>query len=837
MVDAYKQKIEDLYEKFGSSNEDGLSYASVKKAEKQYGLNLLEIKGDPLWRKIIEPFASAFVIILLVAAGISVVAEEYLDGAVVMGVILINAVISWVQQYSTERVLRALKKQTEQKVSVIRQGNEQVVDAHELVPGDIILLDEGQKVPADGRLLEAENLSVNESILTGEAVPVHKHTSHIGSDTPTYKQLNMVFQGTFITAGSARALVVATGNQTEFGRIAKLAKPEGLAPMQVKINKLVSLIVKAAVGVSATIFILSLIRGLPADEALRFMLTMAVSAVPEGLPVALTVILVIAMRNMAKEKALVRSMHAIENLGLVTVIATDKTGTLTENILRVQDVWATEGVSQPMMKMYSRMSANIFGDSHVSDPLDVALREHTEKTDIPNTMKFLRQFSFSQELLMSGSLWQEGKHYELYVKGAPEHLLHQAKLSKKDRSKAESELHKLASSGSRVIAVAGAKLKKPIQNLEEFSGQLEFYGFVGVADSLRREAAGAIAEAQAAGIDVKMITGDHFETAFHIGKELGLTKHPREVFNAEEKPKLSALSVSAVNKNAVFARILPERKLHILKNLKKKNIVAMTGDGVNDVPALSSADVGVAMGSGSDIAKESGDIVLLDDNFNTIVSAVRSGRVVYANIRKMLFYLFSTSLGESLTMVGALVVGLPLPVTAIQILWINIVTDTAMVLPLGLDPAEDDVMKYTPRKVKAPLLDRIMITRLILMGATLAITTLSVFWYVNQTHSYAYAQAIAFTMLVTGQWAKAQVARSEKISVFKRILTPNPAQLIGYIVAFFLQWLVLFGPLRSVFHIPQIKFSDLLIPVAIVTSAVVLVGEVHKLITKNSKSE
>ncbi len=834
-MEYYKQTIESLLGGYHSSRSNGLSYRQVRANQKRYGINELTLKEKSWWRKALEPFFNIFVIILLVAVLISVVAGEYLDGTIVGVVIAINAIIYWVQQYSTERVLRALKKHSQQIVSVRRQGKITEIGAAELVPGDIIQLTEGQKVPADCRILEAESVAVNESVLTGETVPMHKHSAHISIDTPIYKQHNMLFQGTFVTSGTVEALVVAVGGATEFGRLAKLAEPNQLAPLQQKIDHLVKLIIKIIAGVSLAVFVLGVIRGMPLNEVLHFMLTMAVSAVPEGLPIALTIILVIAMRKMATQHALVRSMHAIENLGLITVIATDKTGTLTKNILSVQDAWPATHVSEAQLKMYVRLSACVHDGNQAHDPLDLAMDTFGKRAPLPKELTYVRQFSFVQELRMSGVLWQKGKHYELYVKGAPEHLLRLCGLSKEQLKEAESTLHQFTSNGQRVIGLATATFHLPIKKLEAFKGAFKFRGFIAVADSLRKEAAGAIASAQAAGINVKMITGDHYETAFHIGKTLGLAQHPKEVFNAEQYRKHVSLPAQVVNSHSVFARILPEDKLRILKSLKRTQITAMTGDGVNDVPALASAHVGVAMGSGSDIAKEAGDIVLLDDNFKTIISAIREGRIVFANIRKMLFYLFSTTLGEILTMLGALLVGLPLPVTAIQILWINLVTDTLMVLPLGLDPPEGDVMKHEPRKPRAPLLDKKMITRLIIMGITLASVTLLVFAFNVKQHSLVYAQGIAFTMLVVGQWAKALVARSETQSVFVRIFTPNYPQLIGLVVAASLQALVIFGPLGKVFELPNLAWSDVWQPILLITIVVLVVGELHKLFTRNTK--
>lgn len=828
MVDFYKQTHNELAARLHTSLEDGLSYDALQKAQADHGRNELKLKGTPIWRKIVEPFWNIFVAVLLVALGISLYAGEYIDASVIAAVVTINAVIFWIQEYSTERVLRALKQHDAHVVAVVRQGDSLRIPTTELVPGDLIELSEGQKVPADARVVVAESFSVSEAVLTGESIGVHKYDAHIAKDTEIYAQRNMVFQGTFVLTGTATALVVATGNNTEFGKIATLASTQERAPMQQKIDTLAGTLTKIIAGISITVFVLALLRGVEVSEAGRFVIAMAVSAVPEGLPVALSVILVLAMRRMARRKALVRSMQAIENVGLATVIATDKTGTLTENVLRVRSSKAAKGSSEALLKLSTHLSANIHDKQQSTDPLDTAFADYTKSTRVPQKMKFVHQFSFVQDLRMSGVLWREGRGYELYVKGSPEHLLQRSKLSKAERTQAESEMHKLSSTGHRVIAVAHASLPKQIDKLGDFKGALQFDGFVAIADALRPEAASAISEAHQAGVSVKMITGDHYETAFYIGKELGLTKHPSEVFNAEDSR--SKISASSVNAHVIFSRILPKDKMKILESLKKKNITVMTGDGVNDVPAISAAHVGVAMGSGSDIAKESSDVVLLDDNFETIVTAIREGRIVYANIRKMLYFVFATSFGEALTMIGALVIGLPLPVVAVQILWINLVTDTAMVLPIGLEPPESDVMRQPPRDIKAPLLGKVLLSRGFVVGLTLAVVTLIVFERARVDNSLMYAQAIAFTSLVVGQWANALNARSEDKSFFVRVFTPNTKLVFGFIIAVLLQLVVLLGPLKEAFHIPNsLSVHDVVFTSLLSFGAVLVAGELHKL--------
>ena len=487
---------------------------------------------------------------------------------------------------------------------------------------------------------------------------MHKNASTLSTQKPIYEQANMLFQGTYVTSGSTKAVVVETGSRTEYGKIAGLAVSDKTkSPVQVKIDDLIALLVKFIGIASAIVFVLALIRGIPASEALRFVLSLSVSVVPEGLPVALTVIIVLGMRRMAKQKALVRSFKAIEDIGLVTTIATDKTGTLTKNHLKVVDSWALE---KNDLKIAAGHTLNL--NTKKTDPLDIAISEYVENN---HKLRLEKLYPFNLALRMSGGYVKNDK--VIYIKGAPEHILAKSKLSKSQHHEAELNLHKFASQGYRVIAIG--KIVHSGEPPDDLSGlakkDITFLGFLAFADELRAEAPEAIRLAREAGISVRLITGDHFETAYNIGKKIGLADHPSQVIQGVDLPKDHRALALEISNRTVFARILPEDKFRILKALKETEITAMTGDGVNDVPALTNAHVGIAMGSGSDIARDAGGILLLNDNFATIVKAIAEGRKIFDNIRRMLFYLLSTSLGEIMTMIGALLFGLPLPVTAI----------------------------------------------------------------------------------------------------------------------------------------------------------------------------
>ena len=826
----YKQTTERLFQILQSSN-NGLSTEEASERLKKYGANQVAVKKEPLWRIIIEPFRSIFIAVLALAATVSIISHEPLEAIIVGVIILINAVIFYTQQYATTRVLRSLKRQGMQEVTVIRGGSEINIPSLDLVPGDILLLTEGERIPADARIIHVDHLQIDESALTGESVPIRKHASTLSATKPIYEQDNMVFQGTYVVTGQAKALVVETASKTEFAKIAELATDQPTeSPVQVKIDKLISTMIKGVAIAAGAVFVLSIFRGIPYGEAIRFVLSLSVAAVPEGLPVALTAIIVLGMRRMAKQKALVRSFKAIEDIGLITTIATDKTGTLTKNHLSLVNQWSMKKID---LIHLASLTLNVH--ERTTDPLDKAI---VESIQIKHNIKTTKIYPFDTKTRMSGAYVATEKH--IYMKGSPEHMLEQAKISSTTLKKAESAMHKFASRGYRVIALAQYRVSsgKPPESLANINrNKLEFIGLLAFADELRPEAPEAIKQAKQAGISVRLITGDHYETAYNIGKQIGLTSHPSQVIQGMDLPKDVTALANTVSSKTIFARILPEDKFKILDALKNKHITAMTGDGVNDVPALANAHVGIAMGSGSDIAKDAGGIILMDDNFATIVKAIAEGRKIFANIRRMLFYLLTTSLSEIISMIGALIIGLPLPVTAIQILWINLVTETALVLPLGLEAAEPNNMKRPPRNPNAPLLDRVIISRMLIVASTMALIILATVIVLSQNgHNTQYIQTVAFMSLIVAQWANAFNARSEYLSIFSRTNRRNIAMYIGLVIAICLQSLVIFGPMQSLFGIQNVPVNTLLLSALVMIVGVLSAGELHKLFYRSRLS-
>ena len=807
--------------------EKGLSGTEVAERLREYGPNQLNIRGEPWWQIALYPFRNVLMFVLFLAAAISLWHHEQIDAIIIGVIMLVSAAIYYVQRFSTDKILRSLKQRDPEKVEVIRDGTAQHIDAADLVPGDIIVLDEGERVPADARLLTAHSLRVDESQLTGESLPIEKQAAALHGKKEIYEQSSMVFQGSFVVGGHATAVIVATSNSTEFGKLAVLASiPAEESPVQKKIDALISTIIRIIGAIAAVAFALALWRGMAPAESLRYVLALSVSAVPESLPVAISVVIVLGMRRMAAKKALVRTMRSIETVGILTTIATDKTGTLTRNKLTVQSIWSPTDNTHSLQQTVTR--ALLVSDTKIHDPLDIALHEYSKKMISGKTSPSVVAYPFDQSVAMSGN-YTDGT---LWLKGAPERVLSLSSANQTTRLAAGHQLHHFAGSGFRVIAFAHIELSdapKNLAELEKKSGKLIFDGFVAVADILRPEAKRAIRAATRAGIRVCMVTGDHFETAFHIGQQLGMVDHRNQVFDCRELQGMNDEELERIVETVrIFSRVIPEHKHRILTILKKHHITAMTGDGVNDVPALTNAHVGLAMGSGASIAKDAGDIILLDDNFRSIIDAVHEGRTIYANIKRMVAYLLSTNAGEVLVALTALIIGIPVPLAAVQILWVNLVTDTAMVIPLGLEPGERHNMNRPAAKPNAPLFSRFMISRIMLVAVTMAVLTLTLYHSKLADSGAAYARAIAFHALIVMQWANAFNYRSDYESLGRRIRRFSGPFFLGLGIAIGLQALALFGPLGGFLHVVPLETNDIINTTLLAFIIPIVVVEIHK---------
>lgn len=840
MANFYNQTVKETLGQFAVDPEKGLTMREVHKRQEAYGKNILKFKETPLWRKLLEPFMDVFMVILVVAMILSAIQQDWIETIAIGVIIIADTAIYYIQKFSTERILRSLKTNTQHGVAVIREGEEQALDATELVPGDIVILREGDRIPADGRIVNESGLLADEAMLTGESTSIAKDARAISGNKKVYEQRNMVFAGSFVVTGTGKILVTATGNDTEYGRIASLASSvEETSPISEKINKLVYKIAIVVVALAVIVLIVQLVDGIDILNALKFTLAMIVSAVPEGLPIAISIILALCAKRMARKQALIKELKAIESIGIVTTIASDKTGTLTENRLELKEIW-TPSTKQDFRESLARatlLSSSLIdssGSASVADPLDVCLLNYLQEQKYAlDKLTPLKSYAFDQGLKLSGNLYGDKKgDLQLVVKGAPEVIMNRAKLKQKEREILEAQLLELAGKGYKVIAIASGKLKHEINELArlEKDDTLKFEGFIAIADAIRPEAAQAIRQTARMGVKTKMVTGDHASTAYAIGKELGLAKDISEVLDCSKLGNINDDDLAdLVRTTTVFARVTPEDKFRILKAIKQSEICAMTGDGVNDVPALVGAHVGIAMGDSSSIVQDAGDIVLLDNNFKNITEAIKESRTVLANIRRMLGYLLATNAGEALTMLGALLLFGNHMLTPIQILWINLVTDSLLVIPLGLEPPEQQILRRKPEHKDAAILPASMVIRMIIIAVMMASITLATYFVSNLIlHSPEQANTLAFTALVVMQWSSAISARGLYESAWQRLKVRNHGFLYALIVAILLQLSAIFGPLMSIVDTVSVPLIALMVVALIAFVVPLIVIEIYK---------
>ncbi|QJA06241.1 HAD-IC family P-type ATPase [Thermosulfurimonas marina] len=742
---------EEVLKELGTPPE-GLPPEEVQERLRRYGPNRLPSPpGRSPWRIFFSQFRSLFVYVLLVAALAAYFLGEPVDAAVILAVVILNALLGFYQEYRAERSLEALRTYLTPRALVRRAGKVQTVESTQIVPGDLLLLKAGAKVPADARLIEVRALQVDESVLTGESLPVEKSPEPLPEGTPLAERKNLVFSGTLVTAGEGLAVVVATGESTEFGRLARLMREVRLprTPLTEKLEKFTRWVTLAILLLAGLTFALGRLRGFPLEESFMAAVALAVSAIPEGLPVIITVALAVGVSRMARRQAVVRYLPAVETLGSTTVIFTDKTGTLTENRLRPEVLvtaqgethFLSQGEPSPDLREFLKAVALSLEEGLV---LDEALAELLKTFGVsPPSFRILGKIPFDSTRKYQARLVETEGRRLLVLKGAPEIVLGLCS----GAGELISRLEDLASQGLRLVALASGEVsaEDPFEALKE--APLRPLGLVGFRDPPRPEAPEAIRTALRAGIRVKMVTGDHPLTARRIGEEVGLSGEP---VTGSLLETLSPEEVFArLEKTDLVARATPQTKLRLIEAFKARGeIVAMTGDGVNDAPALKAAHIGVAMGSGTEVAKEAADMVLLDDRFVTLVEAVREGRTVFDNLRKSLLFILPTNGGECLLLLAALVAASVLPVLPLHILWINLVTTVALAVTLSLEPPEPGVMDRPPRPPQAPLLDGRLLLQIVVVSALMAGLTWGAFDFWKSRHGVAEARALAVNLIV-----------------------------------------------------------------------------------------
>ncbi|MBB6697713.1 calcium-translocating P-type ATPase, PMCA-type [Clostridium algidicarnis] len=842
----FKKTIEDTLKELEVDPSKGLSSNEAKSRLEKYGENKLASKPKKTGIQIfMSQLKDPMIFILLVAALVSGIMGEISDAIIILLVIFINAIVGTVQESKAEKALEALKKLSTPKAIVKRDGVSTEIPSENVVPGDIIILDAGRYIPADLRLITTANIKVEESALTGESVPVEKNCKLVleGSDIALGDQKNMTFSSTLVTYGRGTGVAVSTGMNTEIGKIAKMLDEEGneMTPLQKKLAELGKVLGIGALAICAIMFIISVIQKRDVFEMLLTAISLAVAAIPEGLPAIVAIVLAMGVQRMIKEHAIVRKLPAVETLGSVNVICSDKTGTLTQNKMTVTKFFTIDGL-KPINELDINKSsekllidalvlcndATYSKDSSTGDPTEIALLVAGNnvgmlKEELDSTYERINELPFeSDRKLMTTVNKYNGENY-VFTKGAVDNLL---KVSTKiyingeikdltDDLKSEimESSNSMSNNALRVLSAAYKVIPNKDIDVDLLESDLIFIGLVGMIDPPRLEVKDSIAICKKSGIRTIMITGDHKNTAFAIAKELGIAENLNECISGPEIERLSDGELNAqIDNYKVFARVSPEHKVKIVKAFKSKgNTVSMTGDGVNDAPSLKAADIGVAMGiTGTDVAKGAADIILTDDNFSTIVSAIEEGRNIYNNIKKSIIFLLSCNLGEIIALFIAILLAWETPLKPIHILWVNLITDTLPALSLGVDPGDKNVMDNPPRNPKESLFSGGTPIFLILNGILIGSLTLFAFKYGEAKYdTLQHAQTMAFVVLSVSQLFHSLNMRHPEKSIFQVGLFTNKYLILSIVFGIFLQDVIITVPfLANVFDVFDLTMND-----------------------------
>ncbi|WP_158116769.1 cation-translocating P-type ATPase [Vibrio cincinnatiensis] len=856
----------EVFKRLNSDVEWGLSSQEVKQRLERDGPNVITGQARiPAWRRLLLQFHNPLIYILLVATIVTSFLGEYIDAGVILLVVLINALIGFAQESKAEQAIHSLKKMLSSNSTVMRDGKKQWVPTTDLVCGDVVLFASGDKVPADTRLYRCRDLQVDESTLTGESVAVEKQRGELDSAAVLADRSNMVFAGTLVTYGTAQGMVVATGDQTQTGKIARMiAQATQLeTPLTRKIHAFSRLLLWVILALAGLTFFIGLGYGLPASETFMAAVALAVAAIPEGLPAVVTITLAIGVRRMAKRNAIIRKLSAVETLGSTNVICSDKTGTLTENQMTVQRLYAagqsvevTGSGYAPQGELQGRWEDNgalehvlragllnndsrllekeerwlVEGDPTEGALITCALKAGLEISHCQQHYQRLDTIPFESDRQYMATLHHfDEKRNIIYLKGSIEQisrrccqqLTEDGRLTAFNLEQLNEQVTQWASQGLRVLAFAMQWVDKEEQNLQRFNQQeterqLVFIGLQAMIDPPRAEAIHAVTTCQQAGVKVKMITGDHALTAQAIASEIGIISDPNSRFG----PVLTGQQLSELDKEqlkfacqevSIFARVAPEQKLQLVTALQAHQwVVAMTGDGVNDAPALKQADIGIAMGiSGTEVAKEASDMVLTDDNFSSIEAAVEEGRNVFDNLTKFITWILPTNLGQGLVIMVAIVFGLTLPILPVQALWLNMTTAVFLGLMLAFEPKEAGLMQRQPRELKEPILNREIISRIISVSSLLLLGAFGLFqWSVVQGASLEESRSIAVTLFVVVQSFFLLNCRRLNGSILTVPLHTNPWIVVGLLAMMGAQLAFLYLPMMNqLFHSAPISIA------------------------------
>ncbi len=876
-MEYYKLSEKEVLDALRTS-EKGLSEEESKQRLKEYGENKLkEIKKTSAFEIFFRQFTDPLVLILIAAAIVSLLIKEFFDSYLILGIVVLNGFLGFYQEYKAEKSVELLKKLASLKSMVLRDSKIKEIYSTELVPGDIVIIETGDKVPADIRLIESNDLYINEASLTGESKPVHKELNKIDKDVAIADQKNMLFLGTIVTRGKGKGIIAATGMSTELGKIAGIVQETEaeLTPLQVKLKELGKFITILILSIVTIITITGIYRGGTFLDMFLIGISLAVAAIPEGLPAVVTVALSIGTKKMIKRNVLIKKLTAVEALGSVTVICSDKTGTLTKGEMTVKRIFCNNKIIdiegsgystsgrflldnkefsskelELLLKIGMLNNDSILQDhDFIGDPTEIALlvgamKFNLKEEDLDKEYKRIDTVSFTSERKMMTTLHNHKNGNIVFSKGAIEILLKKCsriyiggmvrRLTTPLRQRILGVNNEFANNGLRVLGFAYKKFERnKISESDETN--LVFLGMQAMIDPPREEAIEAVKKCKEAGIRVVMITGDNAITAKAVAKELGIQDG---ILKGEDLDKINLDDV--VEKISVYARVNPEHKIKIVDALKKKgHIVAMTGDGINDAPALKKADIGVAMGkTGTDVSKDAASIILLDDNFASIVNAIEEGRGIYDNIKKFVNYLLSANLGEVLVLFFPLILGwkymgkLAIPLIAVQLLWLNLVTDGLPALALGFDPAEENIMKRSPRKPDEKILSANMVWNIIVMSILMLTSVLYIFNY-GLSESLIKAQTLALTTIVLLEFARVYVIRKE----YKAKVFSNKYLVFAMVASTILQVLVNYPPLNVFLKLTPLNLVEWAYIAALVMVVFILSFISNKLIASLTKEQ
>ena len=892
----YNKDIKEVSQTLNTDCKNGLQDSQVKKARETYGFNELKAKKKKsLLVKFLEQFKDFMIIVLIISAVISGIVgisegEGITDTIIILIVVIVNAIIGVAQENKAEKSLEALQKLSSHVAKVVRDGKMVVIPAKELVPGDVVILETGDYIPADLRIIEAVNLKVQESALTGESVPVEKQAEPIEGEVGIGDRTNMLFSSSLVTYGRGKAIVVETAMNTEVGKIANIINEtvENVTPLQIKLNKLGKTLGIVALVICAVIFVVGLAYGKEPIHMFMTAVSLAVAAIPEGLPAVSTIVLAIGVQRMVKRNSIVKKLPAVETLGSATVICSDKTGTLTQNKMTCKQIYYNNNLhtvenapkdAQLEQLIYACMLCN---DTKISDkneltgdPTETALVDLGIKlgyeTTLSNNMPRVEEIPFDSDRKLMTTVHEKDGKYIVYTKGGVDELLKKCYAYvingeiKTDLEQFKDNISKnneaMAKNALRVLAMAYKELdhKPSKEEMSTLEKDLIYIGMVGMIDPPREEAKEAVAKCKTAGIKPVMITGDHKITAIAIARELGILQNDDEAITGLELEKMSDEDlVKNVRKYAVYARVSPEHKVRIVKAWQKNGeVVAMTGDGVNDAPALKTADIGCAMGVvGTDVAKEAADVILTDDNFATVVSAVEEGRRIYNNILKAIQFLLSSNIGEIIILFTAIMLtpflakwfgitdisGLE-PLLPIHILWINLVTDSLPALALAVEPASKDLMNKKPVKPGKGIFTKGITFRIIYQGVMIGVLTLIAYCIglatpnVDEHTRLNIAQTMSFSVLALSELVHVFNIKNNKESIFKTGILNNTKLILAVIVSAMLMFIILLVPaLRDIFSIAALPAENILEVVLLVFAPLVIV-EILKLFKLNTTKD